>query len=485
MTNNNIDTDLLSIIDILDQDCSVIDVNIDGLIKTITLEKIPSEHFCPNCGCRLISKGKITRRPNNQVLQDGFTLKIIAIGRRWKCSNNLCNYMCSDKFAFVDKGKKNTKIVDLRILNDLKDLGLTCIHIAKKYNVSDTYVHNLLLSYVDPKRLKLPEILSVDEVYLNTGKDCKYAMVLMDFATGEIVDILQSRREKITEPYFLHIPIEERRNVKYLVCDMYNPYVNFTNRYLPNASVIIDFFHVSKWLNNAINRYINDVKKRYQKRDRKMHEEKNYRNNARFESIPVSKEVYLLNNGRWVLLMNRNNMDFDRRASYNYKLARRMDTYDWINEFMALDDNFKKIREERNKYEDLNADNLGDRDAAEIALDKLIKEYSISELKIFRDFGALLKRWKDLILNSFTIIEVVNPNTHEKKLRRISNGPIESFNKKPSELRSQSRGISNFEFARTRLLWATRENEPILAVPKTYKEIHVKTNKVRGPYNKK
>jgi len=79
---------------------------------------------------------------------------------------------------------------------------------------------------LDIKRLTLHEILSVDEVFLDMNYKNSYALILLDFNTLEIVDILPNRWDKTTNAYFLSIPLKERRNGKYLICDMYNPYIN-------------------------------------------------------------------------------------------------------------------------------------------------------------------------------------------------------------------------------------------------------------------
>lgn len=47
------------------------------------------------------------------------------------------------------------------------------------------------------------------------------------------VDILRSRRTDVTEPYFSSIPIEERNSVKYLLSDMYNPYLTYVRNISP------------------------------------------------------------------------------------------------------------------------------------------------------------------------------------------------------------------------------------------------------------
>lgn len=44
-----------------------------------------------------------------------------------------------------------------------------------------------------------------------------------------------------------------------------------------------------------------------------------------------------------------------------------------------------------------------------------------------------------------------------------------SFNK---DFKRNSRELSNFEYARSRLIWANRKNESILAIPKSKKEVY-------------
>ena len=106
------------------------------------------------------------------------------------------------------------------ILNEMKNIHITTADVARKYNISDTSVHYIFLQYLNIKRLPLPEIISVDEVFLDIDYKHRYALVIMDFDSSEITDILPNRWEETTNAYFLSIPLEERKNVKYLICDM-------------------------------------------------------------------------------------------------------------------------------------------------------------------------------------------------------------------------------------------------------------------------
>lgn len=105
-------------------------------------------------------------------------------------------------------------------------------------------------------------------------------------------------------------------------------------------------------------------------------------------------------------------------------------------------------------------------------------------IPIFKSFSNLLKTYREPILNSFIYITPSKENNYRQELQRFSNGPMESFNNIPSRLCSDSKGLSNFEFSRNKILWGTRNDAAILAAPKSLKEIHCNASDKRGSYSK-
>ena len=477
MLNKNIS----QFFDIVDENSTVTDIHTEGNRKFITITKNLDHNLtCPLCGAKLHSKGKFSRHPNNQILQDGYIIELTVEGRRWKCSNSSCIYTYTDQFDFIDKRKRTTKIIVFQILMSLKDINLSCVQIARMYNVSDTFVHQTFMKYVNLPRKKLTEHICVDEVYLNISPTCKYALVIMDFVTGDILDIVESRRKIYTESYFLSIPLEERDNVKYICCDMYDPYVNYSVKFFHNAAVITDSFHVLQWLLRLINDYINKVKKRYQAKDKERLEKKNLQNNFDFKTIKESKEVFILKKAKWVLLLHPNKWTY-YESHWVAKLNQYMDTYDWEREFLQLDNHFKAIRDLKDLYEEFNDGFKNDLEGAAKRLDELIQIYKNSPIYLFKQFSNLLIKYHDSIVNSFTYVK--NMNEDESIMRRLSNGPMESFNNIPSRLRTQSHGVDNFAFTRNRILWSIRDDAPILGTPRDNKEIYSPGRK-KGNYNK-
>ena len=297
---NNI-TDLL---DLEDSDIKISDIIIEGQTKTLIIETPPVASYCPICGFRMHSRGVKKRTINHPILQDGYSLILLLKQRRWRCSNPDCLYEVNESFRFVNKGRRTTNATDMLIVEAYRNLLETSASIAKRFHMSDTYVHEIFDRYVKLDRLPLTDAISIDEVHLDMDDDCKYALVIQDFHTGNPIDLLRSRRTSVTEPYFISIPATERNHVKYLISDMYNPYIAYVEKYFPNAVPVVDSFHVIQWITRSIDNYIRQLLKKYRQRDREYQDKLSYEQ-QRPVSLPPSDEVYLLQKYRWLILSNR------------------------------------------------------------------------------------------------------------------------------------------------------------------------------------
>ena len=129
-----------------------------------------------------------------------------------------------------------------------RDLMETATSITNRFHISDTHAHVVFDRHVKMDRLPLTDAICIDEVFLDMGEHCKYTLVIQDFHTGDPIDLLRSRRSNVTEPYFASLPVAERYAVKYLISDMYNPYISYVDKYFPNAVSVVDSFHVIQCL---------------------------------------------------------------------------------------------------------------------------------------------------------------------------------------------------------------------------------------------
>ena len=127
--------------------------------------------------------------------------------------------------------------------------------------------------------------------------------------------------------------------------------------------------------------------------------------------------------------------------------------------FFELDNNFKTLQDLKEKYITFNQPIFNSTEEVNTELQSLIKIYKASDQPIFKDFTEFLNKYQSEIINSFTTIEISHKTNREQKTfcSHLSNGPMEGFNRKPKDLKRNSRGLSNFYYTRNRILWSTRK----------------------------
>lgn len=449
---------ITELLNLEDSDIFISDIAIQGTTKTLTLETTLYSHYCPSCGFRMHSKGIKNRTIKHPILQDNYELVLVLKQRRWKCTNPDCNYDISDSFKFVNKRRRTTNATDMLIVYAYRDLMETSASIASRFHTSDTHVHEVFDRYVKMDRLPLTDAICIDEVYLDMDEYCKYALVIQDFHTGDPIDLLRSRRVNVTEPYFVSIPPEERNAVKYLISDMYNQYISYVDKYFPNAVPVVDSFHVIQWITRMIDNYIRQLLKKFRQRDRELEDQLAYEQQKPV-SLPPSDEVYLLQKYRWLILASQSNIKYhsDPRMDSHFRCL--MNTYDYEYALFRIDSKLKDFRDLKETYLQFNTRNAGNPIKAREELSELIVMYQSCEYEIFRDFGNLLEKYEDYIINSFIMVE--KHGSGKVYSSRLSNGPIESINRKVKDLKRLGRGFRNFEHFRNRFLYATRQN-PVL-----------------------
>ncbi len=168
----------------------------------------------------------------------------------------------------------------------------------------------------------------------------------------------------------------------------------------------------------------------------------------------------MLQKYRWLVLANQSNITYRSELRMDYHLHCMMNTYDYENLLFRIDPRLEELRNLKEMYICFNTRNAGRPAAAATELDELIEYYNHCGDGIFVEFARLLSKYRNPIINSFIMVE--KHGNGEIYDSRLSNGPIESLNRKVKDMKRLGRGYRNFEHFRNRFLYATRNN-PVLS----------------------
>ena len=210
--------------------------------------------YCPECGCinenTIIKNGtkkSLIKIPKVSELNSYLELE----KQRCKCKN--CNKRFTAKTNIVEfrcRISNNTKIS----INNYTSKTITHKDIAWIHNVSNMTVGRINNKVYDGKKLYkhyLPECMCFDEF---TYKKRVMAFNICDAKNGKTFDLVEDRKLEKLIKYFRYYSKECREKVKFIVIDMYTPYISLIKECFPNAKIIIDTFHIVQLISRSLNK---------------------------------------------------------------------------------------------------------------------------------------------------------------------------------------------------------------------------------------
>lgn len=295
----------------------------DKIVYSITL--IRKDFFCPNCLGKLSFKDYRSLHIHHEIIR-GYSTLIIFRRRRFFCPK--CKTYHYEHNPFSSSTPKFSEYSSMLIMEALKEASSTFSMVARQFNTTPTKVISIFDTFGQMSKLPLPTVLSIDEFYWNRKSKEKYACVLLNFFSGEIVDIFNGRTLKHWGSYLQLLPKEDIANVKYICIDMFYTYRQVQKIYFPSAILCVDSFHVSKNIHLLLKNERIKVMKKYDTN---------------------SQEYYLLKNFNWLLMEDSSKLT-ENKAKYNKKLKRYINYPQILELILKIDPLLKEAYELKESY---------------------------------------------------------------------------------------------------------------------------------------
>lgn len=391
----------------------------------IYLELVDERPSCPKCGSNESTiHGYYEVTINNSIIRAHRTLVEIRM-RRYKCKK--CGKTFKETYSFYMPYRKISRATEIAIIEDLKEC-VSYAYIGRQYDLSRNTIINIFDSLPRQPREKLTQVICVDEFHFsnNKNKNCQFPFVISSPYDARILDIIEARRWEYLRSYFVNVSPNERNEVKYFVSDMNETYRKLKKAFFPNATHIIDHFHVAKLFTNAIQKVRTTIMKREEYK---------------------SKEYLFLKKNWKMFLMNRHDLRKCRKVNKNtgevtdFELLvdQTLRQYQELNEVYQAREEFYKYSLKLHYWME-----------SKNNLEFFIKKFKGSFLKELNEIASTLENWFDEIVNSYakTYIGFC-----------LSNAVAEANNNTIQTLIDVGYGYGNFDRLRNRVLYINRNKK--------------------------
>jgi transposase len=238
----------------LDKDWVVesVDLSTEQKRVVIGLRHVGRSVVCPECStaCGLKDHAPLRRWRHLDTMQFETVLEAATPRAHCpQCGVKTCQVPWADKHsrftllfeAFVIQVVEASSNVSRAA--DLLGLGWDAVHEIMKRAVQRG---------LDRRQVDTVEYVGIDEKSFGRGQD--YVSLMTDLSGSRVLEVAPGRDEQAADQLWKSLPKSQREQIQAVAIDMWQAYENSVRTHAPQADVVHDKFHISKHLNEAVDK---------------------------------------------------------------------------------------------------------------------------------------------------------------------------------------------------------------------------------------
>lgn len=216
------------------------------IVVSFTGEKVP----CPDCNklCAISDHAPERKWRHLDTMQ--FETFIISRTPRCNCSD------CGVKTIKVPWAYKHSRFTLLFECFAIKVIeSCSTIKSAQQLcGLSWDTIHTIMKRAVERGlvRRDIEELkhVGIDEKQFRRGQD--YISMINDLDNGRVLDVADGRTFEASKALLKQVPEAQRKTIEAVAVDLWSPFLKAIREVLPNAAIVHDKFHISGYLNKAV-----------------------------------------------------------------------------------------------------------------------------------------------------------------------------------------------------------------------------------------
>jgi len=314
---------------------------------------------------------------------------------------------------------------------------------------------NIFDDYVDCSKKVFSNIICIYEFYTAKVSSAKYACVIVDFMSKQILEVYRSRHMYFLANRFTSLPKTERDNIKAVVIDIWETYKDLTKRFFKQAIIAVDSFHVIKHLNDAMIRIRIRIMQKFNHQTSKL----------------ITNDMYYYMLKKFHYFFVKNFEDIYPRDIKIPKIHAKWKKQEILKYLLSIDDDLKYAYLLKEACREFNT--TSEFDPCDQEFDSFINQFCNSHLAEFREFGDLLivRKPRDLASQpshkyfADNLISRIKNSFLRIGHRRLSNGAVEGITSRIKTIIKNANGFINFSRLRNKIIFSINKNVPIKGIP--------------------
>ena len=228
----------------------------------LTIRSLAPSATCPHCGHARLARHGVLAPGFRDVPMHGKRVGLIVQRQRYRCLQ--CRRTFVDAIPGLDDHHRVTERLKIFVAEQVLSRPFTAV--ATEVGLDEKTIRAVFRAAVqtwDQKRhVVTPTMLGIDEVVLGQPR-----CVLTNVDAQTLLDMLPNRTYDTVFAYLQQMPQSQR--VQWVTMDMWRPYRVAVTRALPQATIVIDKFHVMRMANAALDSVRKQIRTTLSPRERR------------------------------------------------------------------------------------------------------------------------------------------------------------------------------------------------------------------------
>jgi len=238
----------------LDKDWTIenVELKLEENAVKIALKHVAKKVVCPDCGEKCSIADHAPQRIWRHLDTMQFETILTAKTPRSRCKK--CGVK-TIKIPWADKSGRFTLMFEAFAIEVL----LACGNVKSasellnlNWHATQEIMHKGVERGLERRGLDDIKYAGVDEKSFR--KRHKYVSVLTDISGSRVLEVVEGRKEENADKLWKVLSAEQLGNIEAVSMDMWSAFINSTKKAVPDADIVHDKFHVSKYLNDAVNK---------------------------------------------------------------------------------------------------------------------------------------------------------------------------------------------------------------------------------------
>jgi transposase len=227
---------------------TVIGVEFDDTDIVVTVRPTARRHRCP-CGRKAAGYDRSRRRWRHL---DAAGSKVWLEAEIWRVDCRRCGRVRTEQVPWARPGARlSSDLEDLIAwLAQRTDKTSVCRLLRVAWETVQAVVERVVADHLDDRRLDNVFNIGVDEISYKRGH--QYLTVIADHDTGRVLHVAKGRNQAALEGFFELLGPDRCQQIRAISMDMAHIWRPPCERFIPQAAICYDPFHVVRWAQLAL-----------------------------------------------------------------------------------------------------------------------------------------------------------------------------------------------------------------------------------------